>query len=165
MIVVSNSSPLIALARIHRLDLLECLFQRILVPPEVHHEVTVQGRGLPGAEEISGAKWIEIAPLTAAGDARLSQLCQSLGAGEQGAILLAKHLGARFVLLDEWKARRIATAAGLSVMGCLGILETAARRGLVPDLRSAYITLLQQGIRFDLRLLQNSLDSFGLPKL
>jgi uncharacterized protein len=51
VIVVSNSSPPIALGRIGRLDLLASLFKRILIPAEVQLEVTVAGRGLPGAEE------------------------------------------------------------------------------------------------------------------
>lgn len=71
----------------------------------------------------------------------LLQACQNLGAGERGAILLAKDLKANLVLLDEWKALRVARDAGLSVVGCLGILEAAARRGLVHDLRQAYIDL------------------------
>jgi predicted nucleic acid-binding protein len=80
-------------------------------------------------------------------------------------ILLAKSLEADLVLLDEWKARRVAQGAGLSVVGCLGILESGARRGLVPDLRQAYIDLLRQGIRLDIRLLQDSLAQLGSPKL
>ena len=78
---------------------------------------------------------------------------------------LAKGLPADLALLDEWKARRIAQEAGLSVVGCLGVLEASTRKGLISDLRQAYIDLLRQGIRFDLRLLQDSLARFGLPKL
>ena len=63
MIVVSNSSPLIALSRIGRLEILAAFYQRILVPAEVHHEVTVDGSGLPGAEEVRKAVWIEMARL------------------------------------------------------------------------------------------------------
>ena len=85
--------------------------------------------------------------------------------GERGAIRLAKSLEADLVLLDERKARRVARDAGLSVVGCLGILEQGARRGLVSDLRQAYIDLLRQGVRFDTRLLQDSLARLGLPKL
>ena len=93
------------------------------------------------------------------------QACQNLGAGERGAILLAKSLPADLVLLDEWKARRVARDAGLSVVGCLGILEAGARSGLVSDLRQAYIDLLRHGIRFDINLLQDSLARLGQPKL
>lgn len=165
MIVVSNSSPLIALARIGRLNLLAGLYERILIPAEVHHEVTVAGRGLPGAEEVREASWIEVMALHGPAEPSLEQACKVLGAGERGAILLAKSLAADLVLLDEWKARRTAQGAALSVAGCLGVLEAGARRRLVPDLRAAYLDLLRQGIRFDLRLLQSSLARFGLPEL
>lgn len=165
MIVVSNSSPLIALARIGRLNLLASFYKRILIPPEVHHEVTVAGRGLPGAEEVRNAHWIEVASQKIPPNSLLVQACQNLGAGERGAILLANSLQANLVLLDDAKARRVARDAGLSVVGCLGILEAGVRKGLIPDLRQTYIDLLRQGIRFDIKLLQDSLFRLGLPKL
>ena len=165
MIVVFNSSPLVALARIGRLNLLASFYKRILIPVEVQHEVTVAGRGLPDAEEVRNPQWIEVAAQKLPADPSLAQACQKLGAGERGAILLAKSLHADVVLLDEWNARRVAREAGLSIVGCLGILEAGARTGLVSDLRQAYIDLLRQGIRFDIRLLQDSLARLGLPKL
>jgi predicted nucleic acid-binding protein len=165
VIVVSNSSPLVALARVGRLNLLASIYKRILIPAEVHKEVTVAGLGLPGAEEVRRADWIKVAPLKPPADRLLAQACQNLGAGERGAILLAKSVQADLILLDEGKARRIAGEAGLSVMGCLGILEAGVRRGLVSDLRQTYIDLLRHGIRFDIKLLQESLARFGLPRL
>jgi predicted nucleic acid-binding protein len=165
VIVVSNSSPLVALARIGRLTLLASFYKRILIPAEVQHEVTVAGHGLPGAEEVRNANWIEVISQRPPVQPSLAQACQNLGAGERAAILLAKSLEADLVLLDEWKARRVAQDAGLSVVGCLGILEAGARRGLVPDLRQVYMDLLRQGIRFEVRLLQDSLARLGLPKL
>jgi uncharacterized protein len=113
---------------------------------------------------VQGAHWVEVASQKSAGDPALAQACQSLGAGERGAILLAKNLEADLVLLDDWKARRAARLADLSMVGCLGILEAGARRGLVPDLRQAYINLLRQGVRFEIKLLQDSLARLGLPK-
>ena len=125
--------------------------------PEVHDEVTVAGRGLPGAEEVRRADWIERVKPDAETDPALELACDGLGAGERGTILLAKTLPADLALIDEWKARRVAQEAGLSVLGCLGTLEAGARKGMVTDLRDAYLELLRQGIRFDLRLLQESL--------
>jgi predicted nucleic acid-binding protein len=156
---------LIALSRNGRLNLLASFYKRILIPAEVQYEVTAAGRGLPGAEEVRNTHWIEVAPQKSPADASLTQACQSLGAGERGAILLAKSLEADLILIDERKARRVAWDAGLSVVGCLGILEAGARRGLVPDLRQAYIDLLRQGVRFEIRLLQDSLTRLGLPRL
>ena len=165
MIVVSDSSPLITLARISRLDLLRSLYERILIPTEVHHEVTVAGGDLPGGREVRMADWIQVVRERSPVAKSLERACEGLGGGERGSILLAKALPADLVLLDEWKARRVAQSAGLTVVGCLGVLELGARKGLVSDLRSSYLDLLRQGIRFDLRLLQESLARFGLPKL
>ena len=165
MIVVSDSSPLITLARISRLDLLRSLYERILIPSEVHHEVTVAGGDLPGGREVRLADWIQVVRERSPVAKSLERACEGLGGGERGSILLAKALPADLVLLDEWKARGVAQSAGLAVVGCLGVLEFGARKGLVSDLRSSYLDLLRQGIRFDLRLLQESLARFGLPKL
>ncbi len=46
MIVVSNSSPLITLAKINHLELLGRLYERVTIPAEVHAEVVVAGAGL-----------------------------------------------------------------------------------------------------------------------
>ena len=81
MIVVSDSSPLIALARISRLDLLSLLYKRILIPAEVHHEVTVAGRDLPGGREVRLANWIQVVKRRSPGDQSLEQACEGLGGG------------------------------------------------------------------------------------
>ncbi len=141
------------------------MYGRVLIPTEVQFEVTAGDRDLRGASEIRNAKWIEVVSPKSTPEPKLAQACHNLGAGERGAIYLAKNLGADLILLDERKARRVANEAGLSVMGCLGMLEGAARKGLTPDLRQLYIDLLQNGIRFDVRLLQDSLGRLGLTKL
>lgn len=165
MTVVSDSSPLITLARIRRLQLLADFYGRIVIPTEVYEEIVVAGRGLPGAEEVRRADWIQALAVPSSSDARLFPGIAGLGAGERSAILLAKALSADLLLLDEWKARRIAQNAGLSVVGCIGILEAGARTGKISDLRLVYIDLLKQGIRFDLELLRDSLARLGLPEL
>ena len=50
MIVVSDSSPLITLARAQHLELLREFYGQVAIPREVQEEVTVAGAGLPGAE-------------------------------------------------------------------------------------------------------------------
>lgn len=49
LVVIADSSPLIALAIIDQLDLLPGLFRRVVIPPAVWEEITVQGAGLHGA--------------------------------------------------------------------------------------------------------------------
>ncbi|HWY47310.1 MAG TPA: hypothetical protein VNX70_07995, partial [Bryobacteraceae bacterium] len=62
MIVVSDSSPLIILARAKQLVLLREFYRQVVIPREVHNEVTVAGAGLPGAEEVRTASWIQVQP-------------------------------------------------------------------------------------------------------
>lgn len=88
-----------------------------------------------------------------------------LGAGEISTILLAKELAADITLMDEWKGRRIATKEGLTVVGCIGVLEELYRRKEIADLRAVYQELVNQHIRIDSRTLQNSLAYFKLPAL
>jgi uncharacterized protein len=102
---------------------------------------------------------------TEGSDSSLLQGAGRLGAGERSAILLAKELSADLLLLDEWKARRIAQSEGLPVAGCVGILEAGARMGKISGLRLTYINLLRQGVRMDLELLRDSLRRLGLAEL
>ena len=67
MIVVSNSSPLITLARIGQLDLLWQIFGQIHIAEEVRQEVVVGGAGRPAAEAVRGAEWILNRSLAACG--------------------------------------------------------------------------------------------------
>jgi hypothetical protein len=61
--VLSDSSPLITLAKIGRLDLLPQLYEKVTITPEVYAEVVVSGAGLAGSSQISAAKWIDVKPV------------------------------------------------------------------------------------------------------
>ena len=63
-LVVSDSSTLIHLAAIGRLELLKTFFKRVTVPPAVWKEVVEQGGGRAGANEVEQARelgWMGIA--------------------------------------------------------------------------------------------------------
>ena len=56
MIVVSNTSPIINLAAIGQLELLQHLYGTIAIPQAVYHEIAVKGHGQAGAVEIQMAE-------------------------------------------------------------------------------------------------------------
>lgn len=60
IIGVANSTPLIALSLIGRLDLLKELLGETLVPALVYHEVVPLGGTRPGVREVSQADWLII---------------------------------------------------------------------------------------------------------
>lgn len=165
MIVVSNSSPLITLARVGQLDLLRQLFGAIHIAEEVRQEVVVRGAGRPAATALHGAAWVQIEPPAPADEMLQLQARHPLGAGELATVLLARRLNADLVIIDERAARRLAQAHGVKVMGCVGLLETGHRRGVVPDLRATYQQLLLHGIRIDRQILDRSLATCGLKPL
>lgn len=60
MIVVSDASPLIYLARIGELDLLQKLYGELHIPVAVWQEVVVAGAGQPGADAVRVADWVKV---------------------------------------------------------------------------------------------------------
>ncbi|MEW5935445.1 MAG: DUF3368 domain-containing protein [Bacillota bacterium] len=127
--MVSDSSPLINLARIGMLWLLRELFGEILVPDAVWEEVVVDGAGQPGAGEVGAAAWIR--KRSVANRPLVSVLRRDLGPGEAEAIALALEAGARLLLMDERAGREAARHLGVSCAGLLAVLVEAKRRGLI----------------------------------
>jgi uncharacterized protein len=165
VIAVADSSPLVVLAKLGRFDLLNRLFSRIYISPEVHYEVAVAGASLPGALEVSRAEWIEVKAVE--DPARLSEAKRRyrLGSGEMSAILLSKELGGKPVLLDDDRARKRAKAEGLEILGSVGVLERLYLRGYLPNLRNVFRQLLEHNVYIDQRLLNLRLRALGLPPL
>ena len=122
--VISNASPLIALAQIDHLDLLKQLFQTIVIPPAVVEEIS---------PTVSIPNWIEQHELSQPIDPFILQ--SSLGPGECETISLAVEIQARLVILDERPGRRLAHRLRLPVIGTLGVLLSAKRKGLLPTIR------------------------------
>jgi uncharacterized protein len=80
-------------------------------------------------------------------------------------IILAKELGANPVLLDDYRARKLAKAEGLEILGSVGLLEVFSLRNYLTDLRSVFRDLLTHNVYIDQRLLDRRLRSLGLPPL
>jgi predicted nucleic acid-binding protein len=130
--IVADSSPLIALARINRLDLLEQLFGQIIIPPTVVHELTLKGRRKKGVAALRAAPWIVVRDLTSAHS--LGIVSATLDAGERAAIALAHEQG-HPLLVDELAGRREADRLGLEVYGTLAVLLEAKVKGLIPAVK------------------------------
>ena len=152
MIVVSNSSPLISLGAIGRLDLLHDLFDEISIPPAVLQEVR--------SVDISPETWIVPREVD---NPPLSQALESeLDRGEAEAIALAIELRADLLLMDERRGRRLASRLGLKVLGVLGILVDAKRIGLIEKIEPVLVELRDKaGFRISTALYERALQEAG----
>jgi predicted nucleic acid-binding protein len=163
--VVSDSSPLITLARIQCFHFLPKLYRKIYISTEVHREVVIDGAGMPGADQVARADWIEVKAVRDTAGLAAATAKTGLGAGEVSAVFLARELPADLLLIDDWTARRYAQADGLPIVGCIGILEELYEQGELGDLRTAYRQLIQHKARVNLQVLQHSLRKFKLSPL
>jgi predicted nucleic acid-binding protein len=129
MKAVVNATPLIALSLVHKIMLLDELFDEVYVPVSVYNEVVVRGASRPGSMLVQQAQWLKIqlpqqsSPIPAS--------LMGLDVGEQDVILLGQEVHADWLLLDERLGRRIAQAMGFQVKGTLGILLVAYQLGLL----------------------------------
>ncbi|MBM3227121.1 MAG: DUF3368 domain-containing protein [Candidatus Tectomicrobia bacterium] len=133
--------------------MLPVLFGRVLIPQAVWREL--QHPHTPTAVRA----WIAVRPAWLALQAIAGQpetALEGLEAGEQEAIVLARETQARLVLLDDGKARDVAMAQGLRVMGTVGVLAQAARRGSV-DLPEVFARLATTNSRIRRTLLEEIL--------
>ena len=133
MAAVSNASPLIALVAIQRLELIPALFETVLIPPAVAREIR---RSIPAAPP-----WLQVQPLRAALPKIV--LRRTLGDGEGEAVALALEIHADQIILNDLAARRIAQAAGLNVVGTVGVLLGAKHVGLIDRIRPELDNLLE----------------------
>ena len=122
MVVVANSTPLIALSKIGLFELLKDYFSEILIPKEVYEEVVIRGGKLYGAKEVSNSEWIKTIEVNnrIAVDALL--------------------------IIDDRDGRGMASSLGIMVTGTVGLLKYAAENGRI-DLRNSMEELMASGFR------------------
>jgi len=127
-IVISDTSPLRALAHVGRLDLLGAIYGEVLVPPAVADELQGISSGFPPIMVSS----IPAVRVQAPSDSRLiSRFQQELDRGESEALALAIEVGATIILIDEKLGRAAAEHEGLQPVGALGVLVRGMQMGLI----------------------------------
>jgi len=132
--VVCNTSCLIALSNIGRLNLLNEVYGDILITEDVAQEF---GESIPD--------WIFISEV--ADETNIQLINNSLDIGESSTIALAMELDEALIILDDGKARRFAGGLGLTYTGTLGVVVKASKMGLDVDLKEIISDFRQMGFR------------------
>jgi uncharacterized protein len=158
MIVVSDTSPILSLALIGRLELLRDLYAIVLIPDAVRSEISATGQS--GAREVAQVDWIITRPTER--DVVLKLLLREVDRGEAEAIALALQLKADILLIDERKARHLAAYLELGVAGLLDVLQEAKRRQLITSVKPVLDELIARArFRLSHKLYQRTLFTAG----
>ena len=125
MIVVSDTTPLISLLKICKLDLLEKLFGEVLIPQAVFDELTIDARFQSEADQIKKEKFIIVKSVKNPESANILKRATGLDQGESEAIVLTDEMKADLLLMDEAKGRNVSSQMGIKIMGTIGIIMAA----------------------------------------
>ncbi len=139
MNVVVNTAPLLFLSRINRLPILH-KFGSIWTPEAVIAEIRDKQDEATGFVEQALKGLLIIKPVEDKN--LLAVLTMELGIGEAEVITVAIEQKADWVLLDDQDARRY----GLKVIGTLGLLAWARKKGFIGSLKQEIEKLCDAGI-------------------
>lgn len=162
MLVVSNTSPIMNLAIVDKLDLLQKQFGEVIVPIAVIEELKLD-TDYSGTDKIRTAiseGWIrqEIVKNSQV----VQALKRELDNGEAEAIALALQLKITQILIDEREGRSIAKSMGLNPVGVLGILIRAKEEGEIKSLREVLEKLQREaGFYLTDKLMKEILSDVG----
>jgi predicted nucleic acid-binding protein len=117
-IIISDTSCFIILSKIGQLEILQRLFGNVVTTPEIADEF---GESLPN--------WVEI---VATKDKYKQQLFEiQVDRGESSAMALSLEMENSLLIIDDYKARKLAKTLNISYTGTIGILILAKNKGII----------------------------------
>ncbi len=140
-IVISDTSTLILFHKIEELNLLQKVYSELITTPEIAEEF---GEKLPD--------WIKIQPVS---DKKYQILLETqVDYGEASAIALATEYDDVLLLLDDLKARKLATQLKFKITGALGVIHKAKQMSIVDKVKS----LIDKLLLTDFRIAENIIE-------
>jgi len=155
--IVSNTTPIISLLKLNRLELLQQLYKQIYIPSAVYKEIET-GKAKGYYKDLTRVDWINIIETQ---DKQAVKYFLDLDAGEAEAIVLATELKADLIILDEKLGRFHAKHADLKVTGTIGILIKAKSEGLLEKLKPLLDELTDKEVWISEKLKSEILKKVG----
>ncbi|KFC24153.1 DUF3368 domain-containing protein [Chryseobacterium sp. FH1] len=121
-IIICDTSCFIILSKIGELDILQKLYGEIITTPDIAEEF---GEILPD--------WVNIKSAESQNTQRILET--QIDKGESSAIALALEVANSTLILDDFKARKIAQNLGLVFTGTIGIIIKAKLNGVIPSIK------------------------------
>lgn len=133
-VIISDTSCFIILTNIGNLDLLHQVYGQIITTPDIAAEY---GEILPD--------WVEIKSVKDQYRQRLLEM--QIDKGESSAITLALEIPDCTLILDDYKARRIAEQLGIPFTGTIGVIIRAKLMGIIPSIKPLLEKIQQTDFR------------------
>lgn len=147
-IIISDTSCLIALSNIGMIYILNDLFSEVLITPEVKDEF---GKQLPN--------WIIISQVQ--NKLKQAEIENKLDKGEASSITLALEIPNSTLIIDELKGRNIAKNLNIEIIGTIGIIILAGKKGIVNDVISVILKLVNNGFRLSNEIIDRIIENYG----
>jgi predicted nucleic acid-binding protein len=141
VLVVADTGPLISLALIGQLNLLDALYFDIAIPEAVWHELNSHIDMIAFSDAMRFRN--NVIPIR-----QYETINAKLGIGEKEAFLLYDQIHADRLLIEDNDARIFAESRGIRCTGTLAVLIDAKDEHLIPELRSFFAELLVKGRYF-----------------
>lgn len=147
-IIISDTSCLIALSNIGQLTLLNRLFQHVYITREVLNEFE---NLVPVWIIIKEVKDLE----------KQFAFEKRLDRGEASALALALETDNSLLIIDEIKGRKFAQSLNIDIIGTIGILLLAHKKGLLDNLSDIIRLLVENGFRVSQSILKTIKENLG----
>ncbi len=151
--IVSNTTPIITLLTISKLELLQQIYGEIIIPKGVYEEIE-QGKDKPFYTDLSKFEWIIIKSIK---DREPIKYLTDLDKGEAEVIVLANELQADLVIIDERLGREFAEYFNLKVTGTIGVLLKAKELGFIEEIKPLINQMIDRGIWINKKLIDRIL--------
>ena len=160
MIVISDTTPIVSLIKISRIDLLEKLFGEVCIPEAVFRELTTNTIFESEAEVVKNSPFLKTIPVKNRKSLEILQAASGLDDGESEAIILADELKSDILVIDERKGRKVAQKLGITITGTIGILIQAHDEKIISteDIKNYLEQLRNSNIRLSDSLIQEALS-------
>ena len=149
--IISDSTALIVLFDLDRVELLENLFEIVYITPIVFEEISVKYPvALPSFMRVEKLKDDEL----------FNSLRILLDLGESEAIALAKEKNL-LIIIDEKRGRKIARGLGLKVIGLLGVVYLNVKKGFLTKREAVSFVenAIEHGYRISRKMVDDVLDA------
>ena len=153
--MIVNSTPLIALCNIEKLEVIKMLYGEIIIPKAVYEEISAKPDSICKKMVDESLEWIKIQNIQ--NEMAKLMFKSQLHDDEVEVMILAKEKEADLVIIDDGNARKYAKYLELTLTGTIGVLIKAKQKGYISEIRPLLEGLCRSAIYLSKELIDKCL--------